>query len=374
MKKFIILSGAYINAGDFLIVKRTEELLKFIYPNCEISKYNRNQDLTDILNEINAADALIIAGGPAYKPSMYPSTIKLVDDLSKIKTKIVPIGVGWYGKNTSNKFIYKHFFSEKSRILLDKIYNDSKAFSCRDWYSVKMLKINGYNNCILTGCPAWYNIDKVNSTNLEMSKEIKKICVSDPADKTNFNDAIKLVKYLKDKYKEATINFVFHRIDKKNNIYKELIDSLEKMKINTIDITGSAEGFKIYDDCDLHIGFRVHAHIYSLSNRHLSILIEEDGRGAGVNEALGIQGFKSTGYSINRIIGNSLFKKGIRYLSKKAVRKMINSNTYLIKDIDNYLKISKDNKYIQHEIAFSNMKMYYETMIEYIKNAIEGDK
>ena len=146
------------------------------------------------------------------------------------------------------------------------------------------------------------------------------------------------------------------------------------MSINIVDITGSVEGFKVYDDCDLHIGFRVHAHIYNLSNRHLSILIEEDGRGAGVNEALGIQGFKSTGYYINGIVGNSIFQKGIRYLSKKAVRKKVNSNPYLINDIDNYLKISKDNNYIQHEIAFENMKKYFQVMKKYIEKAIEGDK
>ena len=37
MKRFSLLSGAYINAGDFLIVDRTKKLLRYVYPDCEIT-------------------------------------------------------------------------------------------------------------------------------------------------------------------------------------------------------------------------------------------------------------------------------------------------------------------------------------------------
>lgn len=39
----------------------------------------------------------------------------------------------------------------------------------------------------------------------------------------------------------------------------------EKIGVKMIDISKSVDGLRIYDDCDLHIGFRVHAHIYNLS-------------------------------------------------------------------------------------------------------------
>lgn len=53
------------------------------------------------------------------------------------------------------------------------------------------------------------------------------------------------------------------------------------------DISGSADGFLIYDNCDLHVGFRVHAHIYNLSKRNKTLLLNEDFRGFAVNETLG---------------------------------------------------------------------------------------
>lgn len=372
MKKFSILSGAYINAGDFLIVKRTEELIKYVYPNCKIKKYERNKEISQFLDEINESDALIIAGGPAYTPNMYPDVIKLVDDLSKITTKIIPIGVGWYGKKTDNDFLYSYKFNDKSKKLLNKIYNENNIFGCRDWYSANVLSLNGYSNCIMTGCPAWYNIEKVNLVDVNLKKEINKICISDPANKLNFYDAISLVDYLKNKFPKSEIDFVFHRIDSKNNKYLPLIKYLEKNNIKIVDITGNFEGFKIYDDCDLHIGFRVHAHIYNLSNRNLSILVEEDGRGSGVNEALGLQGFKSIVFSSVTVSGSSIFKKGLRYISTKINYRKNKKNYYLIKNIDNYLNVMRDNNFIQHEIAFNNMKKYFSIMIDYIKSSIEG--
>ena len=89
--KFSILSGAYVNAGDFLIVDRTIQLLKNVYPDCEIIIYERRKNLENDLKEINKSDALILAGGPAYLPNVYPETIPLVDDLDRITTKIVAI-------------------------------------------------------------------------------------------------------------------------------------------------------------------------------------------------------------------------------------------------------------------------------------------
>ena len=42
-----------------------------------------------------------------------------------------------------------------------------------------------------------------------------------------------------------------------------------------------------YNQVDLHIGYRVHAHIYMSSINKLSILISEDGRGKAQRDAIG---------------------------------------------------------------------------------------
>ena len=101
-----LLSGAYKNAGDFLIVDRCKKLLKYVYPECNITEYERRNPLNDYLDTINKSDCLIFAGGPAYVSNIYPNRIPLVENLTRIKVPIFTIGLGWRGANVNNREIY----------------------------------------------------------------------------------------------------------------------------------------------------------------------------------------------------------------------------------------------------------------------------
>jgi polysaccharide pyruvyl transferase WcaK-like protein len=48
-----------------------------------------------------------------------------------------------------------------------------------------------------------------------------------------------------------------------------------------------------YRECDLHVGYRVHAQIDFLSYRHPSVLLNEDGRGEGLSQSLGLKGIRA---------------------------------------------------------------------------------
>lgn len=373
--KFSILSGAYVNAGDFLIVDRSIKLLKHIYQDCEIKIYERRLSLEKDIDEINQSDALILAGGPAYMPDAYPKIIPLVDDLNKIKVKIITLGLGWCGENTSNKYIYHDYqFNETTKKLLERLSKDSKNLSCRDWYSTRVLKANGFNNTLMTGCPAWYDLDYINSCKIkkEVNIPFKRICVSDPAKTQNAKQAIKLVKYLKEKFKDAEILFVFHRRDnrkiessaKSERTYDMVKNEIDKLGIKTADISGSAEAFSVYDNCDLHIGFRVHAHIYNLGHRNISLLIEEDGRGAGVNQALGLNSIRA--YKEKNQFNSKLITKFNNFIERNR-----ENNEYLIENVDDQFDMLFNNQFMQYETAFINMQQYYQIMINHIKNSIE---
>ncbi len=263
IKKFSLLSGVFVNAGDFLIVDRTRKLLEKMYPNCVITEYKRNKKLDEYLDEINKTDALIIAGGSAYMINIYPDIIPLVNNLDDIKTKIFAIGLGWYGKSTDERYVNNYKFTTKTKQLIERIAKDSGVLSCKDWYTVKVLEKNGFTNAILTGCPAWYNLEKRELCNVRqnLNYDYKKICVSDPGDEVNLNESLLLTKMLKIKYPSADIHFVFHRLNSKNKKINGIIKRLEEEGIAIDDISGGKEGMKIYDDCDFHIGYRVHAHI-----------------------------------------------------------------------------------------------------------------
>ena len=65
-----------------------------------------------------------------------------------------------------------------------------------------------------------------------------------------------------------------------------------------VDTSYDLERIRFYDECDLHVGYRVHSHLYFLSQRRPSFLLHEDGRGRGMSSALnvvGVDAFERTG-------------------------------------------------------------------------------
>lgn len=366
--KIALLSGAYKNAGDFLIVQRSKELLKYVYPNCEIVEYERRNSLEENLQDINEMDCIVLAGGPAYVWNAYPEVLPLASDLDKIQVPIFALANGWSGISTEANVIYNYKFSEESMNLWKKIETSGFSLGCRDWESVKVLHYAGIKNTIMTGCVAWYNLPYAMKSKFDkdMSK-IKKICISDPALRNNFESAYLLVTFMRQKFPDANIKFVFHRgTGADANTNKEeaqriikLKEKIEALNIECHDIAYSYEGFSVYDDCDLHIGFRVHAHIYNLSRRNVSILIEEDSRGGGVNNALRLP--RVLAYQMVGTLGkNELINKLVRHMG-------VRRNPYLIKEIDDCIEYLKVTDYLDYKNAFERMVDSFEIMINHIK-------
>ena len=238
------------------------------------------------------------------------------------------------------------------------IENDGLGMGVRDIYTYYLMKQKGYEKVYLTGCPAWYDLDFVDDTQLQNDNwDIKKVCISDPADPQNYKLIPNIINYLFDRFPSATLYFIFHRGISKANLYLSKIKS-ERIKI--LNIAGSEDGFKVYNDADLHVGFRVHAHIYSLSRRRKTILIEEDGRGAGVNESLGIPSL--------RAYDDSVQLSGM-YIGK-IERKLRRRNLRLIETLDSYIQLLIDTKNIYYANAFTLQKQYFNTMQNFIRSGL----
>lgn len=366
--KISLLSGAYKNAGDFLIVKRSEELLKYVYPEAEIVHYERRKSLTKSLEKINSSDYLVIAGGPAYVSNLYPEIIPLVQNLNDIKIPIFALGLGWWSVTSNSDVIYQYAFTSQSRLLLHRIEQDGYKLGCRDILSQRVLKNAGFRNSIMTGCTAWHNLEYVNQTALRSKEKVfRKICVSDPAVMSNFEMAYTLIQYLRERYKKSEIIFVFHRgvtsdentAQKEGTRISELKRRVEMLGIRCVDISYGCDGFHIYDDCDLHIGFRVHAHIYNLSIRNRSILVEEDSRGAGVDQALGLPAILAYDQRIH-YSKNDFVNKFVRHLG-------IQRNRFLLNEIIDCLDNLETTDFMIYPLAFQRMQYYFKVMIDHIK-------
>lgn len=361
--KVLFLHGAIKNSGDYLIAHRSQALIKHIVPECDIVSIWEGESPKTIKRIINEVDGIVFGGGPFFTNHIYPQDIPLVESLNEITIPMINIGGGWYGKNNSYTSIKAYSIDESSIELLKKIELSSGELSCRDWYTVYMLREKGFN-AQMHGCPAWYNLDFLELSEMKQYKHIKKICISDPAD-LNYSIAAKeLIKWIKAKYPNAEITFVFHRGmwdesegKRGERRRKALEPTLLSERVNYIDISGGYEGFKVYDDCDLHIGFRVHAHIYNMSRRNFSILLEEDGRGAGVNNALGISGV--------HVYDEKRQNKG-DFLRKSLDRVLPKVNNSLVEELEYLLQRNTDMNGMEYCQAYKKMQYYYQKMYQHI--------
>ena len=374
MLKIAFLSGAYKNAGDFLIEERSIKLIQYFIQDISMDKFFRNE-LFGECEKLNDYDAIIIGGGPIYSQNI-EQYLPIEEMIHVIEKPIMIIGGGWYGTSGGYQQVYDYRFSKLSKKFLEAVDKDGFGLSCRDLYTYRTLRKEGYQNVWITGCPAWYNLDTLKQSTLrENSAEIRSIVISDPARESNFETALSVVQYLREYYPEAKITFLFHRgITPDKFTPQSVAESTVKLKKSLqpycddiLDISYGGTGFSIYDTCDLHVGFRVHAHIYCLSMRNRSILIEEDGRGAGVNQILGIPSLKA--YSDCIQTNNTIYMKVKRKLNLFAYH-------HVVEDLCLYLEILQATGDLYFENAFRSQQNYFRLMGNFISrlNSKSGGK
>lgn len=361
--RILLLHGAIKNAGDFLIKHRVEQLLKNNLNSCDIYSIWEGESLNPQRHLIDECDAIVFGGGPFFTSRIYPHDIPFVENLDEINKPMINLGGGWFGSDGSSKSIFNYTLDSSSQNLLKHIEKSAGVLSCRDWQTTNMLRKKGFK-AEMHGCPAWYDMDYL-SKKLEL-KDVKRICISDPAMLSNLEAARNLVTWTRSKYKNAEILYIFHRgmwgddDGKQGKIREQGIKGiLEKNHVKCVNIAGGCEGFSIYDTCQLHIGFRVHAHIYNMSHRNLSILIEEDGRGAGVNQALGFN-------SIYAYDESKQYKNQIIVKLKNKINPT--NNSYIIDELECQLQRIEDTNGMEYEQAFTRMRYYYQQMQKHVRN------
>jgi len=298
MKKYyVVLTGAKKNAGDFLITEKCKELLRKEKPDYDLIQLNRWESLNPHLDIVNNSEAVILMGGPALTENLYPNVYKLTPNLDDIKVPIVPMAVGWNSVEGDFSSTLTYNFTKESIQLLDRFKNNGIGISVRDSYTASILRNNQINNIFLTGCASWYTPEKFGEENKEV--DIKKIAVTPAQDPKYLKLSMTVLEVVKKKFPNTEIVCAFHRGIGKIDEYTSakdakntqlLSDFAKQLGMNCIDLAYSYSNYKKYDDIDLHIGFRVHAHLYFLSNRKPSILMHEDGRGKAMSETIGLAG------------------------------------------------------------------------------------
>lgn len=372
--RYIVLTGALKNVGDYLIAERAKALISYYKPNAEIVDISRYESLDDRLELINSANAVILAGGPGYRPNMYPSIFKLTKNLDHIQVPIICMGMGWRGFPGDDENVYNYKYDSLSQKFLERSSQDY-YLGCRDYLTERTLKNNGFKNTLMTGCVAWYDMNYI-TKDYVLHNKVENIVFSNPAETKNTLQAIEVIKLIKEKYPNAKLYCAFHRgIEADNHTNKKEAEASKLLKRNAeilgyeiLDLSHNLDSMKIYDEADLHIGYRVHAHIYCISHYRKSILIEEDGRGRGVNEAFGLYGVKARESVIyiptlyRKLLKNKFTKKVFNFTLGRTI-----NNGNVIKNLSYYIDELENNDYRNIEAAFVNLKNTFPNMERFIK-------
>lgn len=376
---YVILTGSKNNAGDYLIKHRAKTLFSSIREDryiIDIDGWKPFDQTT--LELVNNSEGLILMGGPALQKNMYPKVYPLTEDLDDIKCKIVLMGVGWKSLSGNWSDSQDYAFSEQTLKLLKRIDDDGLINSVRDYHTLNALRHNGLTKVLMTGCPATYKLEYFDK---EIIKEncFKRVSFSlgvsfleSDEMKLQMKEVILKLKQFFSNSKDFYV--VFHHSTKAEFLkthnskishlkgHQDFILWLESENINYIDISGSAENLiDHYSSVDLHIGYRVHAHIFMNSISKPSILISEDGRGKALEKVFSgviIDGFSRVNGSLIAKILRKLKLKSGYVVNSKTPDEVVNTLKY---EIDNeFPLISRSRKLIDGNFLY--MKNFIEAL------------
>lgn len=285
----VTICGAYRNAGDHLIGDRARALLR-AFVDDDIVTVDRLAMTEAHYDLYNKARAVILCGGPAYQREIYPKIYPI--ERERVKPPIVPLGLGW--KSAAAKAPATFKFTPPALDFIRAIHERIELSSARDPLTVEVLEKNGIDNALMTGCPAWYDLNFIDKP-YRFSGEPKTIVYSMPA--VMQPGTWEFLLWLTKRFPKARRIVSFHHglvpsNDKKGRqkatqfLRFSAAAMLRGWKINSL--AGSLPKLEaLYGAADLHVGYRVHAHLFCLSRRISSILINEDSRGVGQAKALG---------------------------------------------------------------------------------------
>jgi len=374
---YVVLTGSKNNAGDFLIKHRAFKLFKELRSDREIIDLNAWEAFDkNALEIVNNARALILLGGPALQKNMYPGIYPLVQDLKTISVPITMMGVGWKSLSGDWSDTRTYDLSSTTLNLLERVEADKLLVSVRDYHTLNVLQSHGLTNGIMTGCPATYDLNFIGS-NLTEKANFNKVAfslgVSFLYSKALDDQMKKAVISTKASFPKAKFEVVFHHgttegflktpSAKKDHLHghKKFIEWLNANNIDYVDISGSAENLiNYYEQCDLHIGYRVHAHIFMNSISKPSVLIAEDGRGKALKDVFGgaiLNAFDS--------VGKGILSKIFRRLK---IFETFSVSPNLVTELEDVVRYEVDKGFPRIAPARSVIDSNFGVMSDYIKN------
>lgn len=309
------------NVGDKLLEEQAQALIRRETSIDDFSVTFRTRDFSATLEELNRSTAILLPAFAIREP-IYPDTYRLADDLDAIEPPIIPLAANWThypGDEISNRTLS---YSDRSRRFLQRLYSQDElsALTTRDIYTKRILRRHGFDDVRLVGDLGWYHEDYLGE-GMRIPDGIERVVMTTPHKGQYLEQAIDLMDMLLDEFPDAEITCSFHSSLSQSD--RKLRAAAEQRGIDVVLSSHDTGNIEFYDECDLHVGYRLHGHLSFLRRRLPSVLIGEDGRGNGFNATLGTAGFQATSRRLGprssalvEEFGNSLVGRGIEKVAR----------------------------------------------------------
>lgn len=330
MKNYTIISTypamGSKNIGDGLITLSCKQaIIDLKGEDTNVEVIWRADSWENVKERILNSDAVIFSNF-CIRTNMYNQDQKSVypylDELLDSGIPLAALSASTQLKLNDEDRIFSNF--PKETLTKVKIINDRALFfTTRGYLSQSFCEFHKYNKVEFTGDIAFYDKRYTNRI-FETNFEIKKIAISDPHYSGAYMLSLKeLIAELKRTFTKAEIIVIIHGENKKVEKF------CQSNGVKFINIYLDLEkGLDVYDEFDLHIGYRVHGHVSALKRRIPSYLLVQDGRGFDYQLS----------FNINVSIQH-FFTEKIKWTPKNLIKKILNKKLYPDKTVANLLPV-----------------------------------
>ncbi|WP_161803866.1 polysaccharide pyruvyl transferase family protein [Pseudoalteromonas sp. P1-16-1b] len=278
MKKYTIVTtypeGGSKNIGDQLITNSLISAIKDIKENdIHFDIIWRGDTWKNVQKIIESSDTIIFAC-LAIRPSMASREYPFLKNILESNIPIHVVSAGTALNVDSDKIAIENYVDDESKKLLLALDEKCTTFTTRGLLTQRFCNSIGMKVSSFAGDVAFVE-RKYSDLKFQLNQEIKNIVISDPHYSINYISLLsETYKKLKSTFPSSNIKIALHG---NNKVVKNF--AIEN-NINFVEIYKDKDsGLRIYDDADIHVGFRVHAHVSMLKRRKYSYLFEQDGRG-----------------------------------------------------------------------------------------------
>jgi hypothetical protein len=377
------------NVGDELIEVRTKEIIRQEKGEDDFFTLFREEPLESHIDTINNSRAVLMPAFPVRDTPMYPGTFRLTQNLSEIKVPLIPIGANWNvypGDEISRK---STIYSAETTAFLKHVASGVEQFSCREHHAAAVLRYHGIENTFFTGDPAWFHLPSLGKP-LRRTRKIGRVVFSPPLSPFYVDQAEDILSMIARMFPDAERYCAMHLRDsgspadsgensQKNEnsaaMSPEVARKNEKIRktardlgFSVLEAAGDIKKLDFYEECDLHIGYECHAHLFFFSRRIPSILIAEDARGVGFNYTLGYGGF--TGFIRAQNAAKKTAKKHTSgYCTSVSELNEAPPKLNLADEIENFLIEETASRFIRY-VGLGNYidTVYEERMAPFIRS------